>query len=109
MLALDPHPREAAIGLTNIYMKSGRLGEAEPLLRRLAAERPDDAGIHLQLGRVLAAQGKKDDAITEIQTALKLAPDDSAAQHDLADLSSTPKKTAGCRTVYRALVTGAPQ
>ena len=59
VLALDPHSTEAAIGLTNIYMKSGRLGDAEPLLRRLAADRPDDAGIHLQLGRVLAVQGKK--------------------------------------------------
>ncbi len=36
-LALDPHGTEAAIGLTNIYMKSGRIGEAEPLLRRLAS------------------------------------------------------------------------
>src|ERR1017187_1527742 len=39
----DPQTTEAAIGLTNLYMKSGRLGAAEPLLRRLAAERPDDA------------------------------------------------------------------
>src|SRR6266849_3185455 len=57
----DPQSTEAAIGLTNIYMKSGRLSDAEPLLRRLATERPDDAGIHLQLGRVLSAQGKKDE------------------------------------------------
>ena len=67
VLALDPQSSEAVIGLTNIYMKSGRLAEAEPLLRRLANDRPDDAGLHLQLGRVLAAQGKKDDAIAEIQ------------------------------------------
>src|ERR1035437_7600621 len=73
VMTLDPHSTEAAIGLPNIYMKSGRLGDAEPLLRRLATERPDDAGIHLQLGRVLAAQSKKDDAIMEIQTALKIA------------------------------------
>jgi tetratricopeptide (TPR) repeat protein len=84
VMTLDPHATgsestEAAIGLTNIYMKSGRLSDAEPLLRRLAAERPNDAGIHLQLGRVLEAQDqdkdkdknkdKKDDAIAEIQTA----------------------------------------
>jgi Flp pilus assembly protein TadD len=36
VLNLDPHSSEAAIGLTNLYMKSGRLGEAEPTLRRLA-------------------------------------------------------------------------
>ena len=110
VLALDARiRREAAIGLTNIYMKSGRLGDAEPLLRRLAAERPDDAGIHLQLGRVLAAQGKKDDAIAEIQTALKLAPADSDAQHDLADLYASAGKNDLAESAYRALVAAQPK
>ena len=96
VLTLDPHSTEAAIGLTNIYMKSGRLGDAEPLLRRLATERPDDAGVHLQLGRVLAAQGKKDDAIAEIQAALKLAPADSDAQRSRRPARAI-QKTTGCR------------
>ena len=118
VLALDPHstdPRnydpqtmEAAIGLTNLYMKSGRLGEAEPLLRRLAAQRPDDAGIHLQLGRVLAAQGKKDDAIAELQTALKLAPADADAQRDLADLLASAGKNDLAEAAYRTLLTAHP-
>lgn len=106
--ANDPQNTEAAIGLTNIYMKSGRIGDAEPLLRRLAAERPDDAGIHLQLGRVLAAQGKKDDAITEIQAALKLAPADSDAQRELADLYASAGKNDLAETAYRALVAAHP-
>jgi tetratricopeptide (TPR) repeat protein len=105
---IDPHTMEAAIGLTNLYMKSGRLGEAEPLLRRLGAERPDDAGIHLQLGRVLAAQGKKEDAITEIQTSLKLAPADSDAQRDLADLLVQSKKLPDAEQVYRDLIKAHP-
>ena len=109
VLAVDPHSTEAAIGLTNLYMKSGRLGEAEPLLRRLASERPDDAGIHLQLGRVLAAQSKKDDAITEIQTALKLAPADSDAQREIADLYSSAGKNDLAENTYRALVTTQPK
>ena len=104
----DPHNTEAAIGLTNLYMKSGRLGEAEPLLRRLAGERPDDADIHLQLGRVLAAQGKKDDAIAEIQTALKLAPADSDAQRDLAELLVQSKKLPDAEQTYRDLIKGHP-
>jgi Flp pilus assembly protein TadD len=104
----DPHTMEAAIGLTNLYMKSGRLGEAEPLLRRLATERPDDAGIHLQLGRVLAAQGKKDDALAEMQTALKLAPADSDAQRELADLYAMTGKNDQAETAYRTLVTAYP-
>jgi Flp pilus assembly protein TadD len=105
----DSHSTEAAIGLTNIYMKSGRLGDAEPLLRRLAAERPDDAGIHLQLGRVLAAQDKKDDAIVEIQTALKLSPADSSAQRDLADLYAGAGKNDLAEVAYRALVAAQPK
>jgi Flp pilus assembly protein TadD len=109
VLAVDPHSTEAAIGLTNLYMKSGRLGEAEPLLRRLATERPDDAGIHLQLGRVLAARSKKDDAITEIQTALKLAPADSDAQREIADLYSSAGKNDLAENTYRALVTTQPK
>jgi Flp pilus assembly protein TadD len=107
-LALDAHSTEAAIGLTNTYMKSGRLGDAEPLLRRLAAERPDDAGIYLQLGRILAALGKKDDAIAEIQTGVKLAPGDSDAQRDLADLYASAGKNDLAETAYRGLVSAHP-
>jgi len=113
VLALDPHSTglqstEAAIGLTNIYMKSGRLGDAEPLLRRLASERPNDAGIHLQLGRVLEAEDKKDDATAEIQTALKLAPGDAEAQRELADLYATAGKNDLAETAYRALAAAHP-
>jgi len=114
VMALDPHSvdpqtTEAATGLTNIYMKSGRLGDAEPLLRRLAAERPNDSGIHLQLGRVLIAENKKDDAIAEMQTALKLAPADSEAQRELADLYSSAGKNDLAEGAYRVLVTAQPK
>jgi Flp pilus assembly protein TadD len=105
----DSHSAEAVIGLTNIYMKSGRLDAAEPLLRRLAAERPDDAGIHLQLGRVLVAQSKKDDAIAEFQTALKLAPADSDAQRELVDLYVSAGKNDLAEPIYRTLLSAHPK
>lgn len=108
VLALDSRSNEAVIGLTNIYMKSGRIAEAEPLLRRLSTERPDDAGIHLQLGRVLAAQGKNDEAISEIQTALKLSPGDTDAQRDLADLLTQSGKLADAEKTYRDLLAARP-
>ena len=108
VLALDQHSTDAAIGLTNIYMKSKRLGDAEPLLRRLAADRPDDAGLHLQLGRVLAAEEKNDDAIGEFQAALKISPKDAEAQRDLADLYASAGKNDLAETAYRALVAAQP-
>jgi len=100
---------QAVIGLTNIYMKSGRLDQAEPLLRQLAIQRPDDAGIHLQLGRVLDAEGKKDDAITELQIALKLSPSDADAQRELADLYASAGKNDLAEGAYRALVAAQPR
>ena len=78
------------------------------MLRRLAAERTGDAAIHLQLGRVLAAQSKNDDAIAEFQTALKLAPNDAAAQRDPADLYATAGKNDLAESAYRPLVAAQP-
>ena len=108
VLVLDPHSSEAVIGLTNIYMKSGRVAEAEPLLRQLATDRPDDAGLHLQLGRVLAAQGKKAEAIPEIQAALKLSPNDSEAQRDLAELQTQSANLPDAEKTYRDLLKSSP-
>ena len=108
VLAIDAHSTDAAIGLTNIYMKSGRLADAEPLLRGLAADRPDDGGLHLQLGRVLAAEKKNDDAIAEFQAALKASPKDADAQRELADLYASAGKNDLAETAYRPLVAAHP-
>src|SRR5882724_11173833 len=108
VLVLDPRSNEAVIGLTNIYMKSGRVAEAEPLLRQLATDRPDDAGLHLQLGRVLAAQGKREEAIPEIQAALKLSPNDSEAQRDLAELQTQSANLPDAEKTYRDLLKSSP-
>ena len=108
VLALDPHSTEAIVGLTNVYMKSSRLAEAEPLLRRLTTDRPDDAGLHLQLGRVLLAEGKKDDATAEFETALKASPKDAEAQRELADLYTEARKFDLAEAAYRTLAASQP-
>ncbi len=108
VLELDSRSTDAAIGLTNIYMKSGRLADAEPLLRRLATDRPDDSGLHLQLGRVLVAEKKNDDAIAEFQSALKASPKDADAERELADLYADAGKNDLAETAYRPLVAAHP-
>jgi len=107
-LTLDPRSTDAALGLTAVYMKSGRIGEAEPLLVKLIADRPDDAGLRLQLGRVLAAQKKNDDAIREFETALKLSPRDTDAQRELADLYVSAGKNDLAEPLFRSLVAAYP-
>jgi len=110
--ALDP-ASDALTGLANIYMRSGRLPEAEAELRKLVAAHPDQADhhqadAHIQLGRVLAAEGKNDDAIAELQAAAKLAPADVSLQRDLADLCMIAKKYDLAEATYRALLIAHP-
>jgi tetratricopeptide (TPR) repeat protein len=109
-LALDPKASSDAVtGLANIYMRGHRLAEAEAELRQLVVAHPDQADAHIQLGRVLAAEGKNDDGIAELQAAVKLAPADVSVQRDLADLYFIAKKNDLAEAAYRALLTANPK
>src|SRR6185369_16809571 len=77
-LALDSKSSDATVGLANLYMKQKKLPEAEDLLRKLIVLRPDDPVVHLQLARVLAAEGKPEDAAAELQASSKSNPNDPA-------------------------------
>jgi tetratricopeptide (TPR) repeat protein len=106
-LALDASS-DAVTGLANIYMRGHRLPEAEAELRKLVEEHPDQASARIQLGRVLAAEGKNDDAIAELQAGTKLAPADVSLQRDLADLYIIAKKYDQAEAAYRGLLTASP-
>jgi predicted Zn-dependent protease len=89
-------------------MRGRRFPEAEDHLRKLLAEHADSAPVHIQLGRVLAAEGKTDGAIAELQAGIKLSPADDAAQRDLADLYTTAGKNDLAEAAYRALLVAHP-
>src|SRR5215469_5469301 len=57
-LEIDPSSGDALTGLANIYMRGHRFIDAEGILRKLVALHPNDAGAHMQLGRMLAADGQ---------------------------------------------------
>ena len=107
-LALDSHSTDAFTGLANIYMRGRRFPEAEDYLRKLLAGHADSAAAHIQLGRVLAAEGKTDDAIAEMQAGIKLSPGDDDAQRDLAELYTAAGKNDLAEAVYRGLLAGHP-
>src|ERR1022692_4472508 len=73
-LALDPHSTYAVIGLANLYMRGRRFPDAEGYLRKLLAVNADSGPVHIQLGRVLAAEEKTDAAVAELQAGIKLSP-----------------------------------
>ena len=97
-LALD-HSSQALTALANIYMRGRRFPEAT---------QPDEAAPHIQLGRVLAAEGKNNAAVAELQAGAKLAPADISVQHDLGDLYLSLGKNDQAEAIYRALVAGRP-
>ena len=58
----------------------------------MTASEPQNATLHIQLGRVLAAQKKNDEAIAELTKGLDLAPGDAAANRELIQLLLDAKK-----------------
>jgi tetratricopeptide (TPR) repeat protein len=108
-LAIDSGSVDAVTGLANIYMRGRRFPEAEDYLRKLLATHSDSGAVHVQLGRVLAAEGKTDAAIGELQAGIKLAPGDDAAQHDLADLYLTAGKNELAEAAFRGLLASHPE
>jgi tetratricopeptide (TPR) repeat protein len=104
-LALDPKS-DALTGLANIYMRGHRFVEAEEYLRKLVAAQPGNAAAHVELGRVLAAEGKNEAAATELEAGVKLAPADASAERDLADVYLVAGKNEQADAAYRALLAG---
>jgi len=107
-LALDARSSDAVTGLANIYMRGRRFPEAEEYLRKLLAEQPESAAVHIQLGRVLAAEEKNDAAVAELQAGVKLAPGDESAQLELAQLYGSSGKHELAESAYRGLLATHP-
>ena len=103
-LALDPTSADALTGLSNIYMRGHRYADAEESLRKLVALQPQNPAAHIQLGRMLAADGQLDASIVELQNALKLAPENLGVQRDVADVYTLAKKYPEAEAAYRALL-----
>ncbi len=88
-LALGPDaPLGALTALASIYLNSGRIAQAEPILRRLVSQYPYDGTAHFQLARVLEDQGQKAAALQEYTLGLALEPDDGDAKTAVQRLKS---------------------
>src|SRR5438270_361743 len=75
---------------------------ASPMLNSSYGPRPSSSPMRM------LRKGKPVPAIVELQEALKLAPNDSGVQRDLADLYSDAKKYDLAETQFRSLLTAQP-
>jgi predicted Zn-dependent protease len=103
-LALDPKSSDTLTGLANIYMRGQKFPEAEDYLRKLLVSHPESAAAHIQLARVLAAEGKNDAAIPEMEAGIKLAPGDETPLRELANLYGTAGKNDLAEGIHRKLL-----
>jgi tetratricopeptide (TPR) repeat protein len=104
---LDPKSQDALAGMVNVYTKQRKYGEAEAALRKVLAMDSQNASAHMQLGRLLAEEGKSDEAAQELQAGLQAAPDGRAAL-ELGALYMKANKYAEAEQQFRAGVRKIP-
>ena len=74
-LAVDPRFVPAAVNLADLYRAIGRDAEGERVLQDVLAQEPRSAVAHHALGLLLVRQKRMPDALRELETAARLAPD----------------------------------
>jgi tetratricopeptide (TPR) repeat protein len=82
---LDGDVFPALVGLGTVYAAQGKDAEAERLLRRALALRPN-AAVHFQLADFLQQQGRLDEARIHYLQGLALAPYHAGARNNLGNL-----------------------
>ncbi|MBS1121752.1 MAG: Tetratricopeptide 4 [Deltaproteobacteria bacterium] len=108
-LALDPTDKDLRTALAIGQRVAGRLVEARALLAELIADfgrrrSPERAALHVELARVSQAEGKVDEAMTEMESASKMDASNAAIQKELAEMARTTGQLDKAERVFRALL-----
>jgi tetratricopeptide (TPR) repeat protein len=88
---------------------AGKLPEARALLAELIADfgrrrSPERAVLHVELARVAQAEGKTDEAMTEMESASKMDTSNTAIQRELAEMARTAGQLDRAERTYRGLL-----
>ena len=92
-----------------MYSKQKKYAEAEAQLRKLLATDPGNSTARVQLGRVLAAEGKSDEAATLLTSEQSAASSDPRAALELGTIYVKAGKYAEAEQQFRIAVQGLPQ
>jgi Flp pilus assembly protein TadD len=105
---LDPKSQEALSSLVNLDISQKKYAEAEAMLRKMTSD-PENSNARVQLGRVLAAEGKNDEAAQELQAGLQANPGDPHAALELGTLYVKANKNAEAEQQFRLALQKLPQ
>jgi Tfp pilus assembly protein PilF len=108
-LARDPASGDVLAVLSNIYMQTDRLPEAEQTLTAFLKSNPASVNGHLQLGRVLRKEQKTVEASAEFEKALELKPGDEDTLKELAAVQLANKNYSAAEATLRNVVAKHPQ
>jgi Tfp pilus assembly protein PilF len=81
---LQPANYKARIDLGNMLLAGGRIDDAQAQAAAVMAAQPNNADAHSLLSRIAARRGDKNLALTEINRALELAPNEPQLHETLA-------------------------
>ncbi len=93
---LQINQRDAAslLKLTEIEMERGHSQQARVLVTRALSVRPGYAEAHATFAKILEQQGDQATAVSELETAERLAPDTKTTHYQLAQLYRVQGRTA---------------
>src|SRR5579864_7407303 len=94
--------------LVGLYIKEKRLPDAEGWLRKYLAANQQNAAAQVQLGRILAAEGKTQEAIAALQ-AVNTSSADPEARRELASLYLEGKQYDAAAKILQDLVQKNPK
>ncbi|MCB9742330.1 MAG: sulfatase-like hydrolase/transferase [Alphaproteobacteria bacterium] len=106
ILAAQPVLKEARAGLSRLLEDSGRLVEAEALLRE--AGEPDSTVAHMNLARLLGKQQRFEESVLELEAVLAMVPGDEQAQAGLLRTLPAAGRTQEALERGRVWVEAAP-
>ena len=101
-LELNPDHQPTVHKLAELYLDAGRPAEAEALVARWAASRPEDPRPHVELAAVRGRLGDPAAAERSLRHALAVAPDDPLVLANLGRLMEATGRPAEARRVYAA-------
>jgi tetratricopeptide (TPR) repeat protein len=93
--------------LIGLYLKQKRFADAESWLHKYISANPQNRAAQLQLGKLLAAEGKAQEAVAILEPLYKASPDPNLAR-DLAGLYLEAKQYPAAADLLRPLIAQSP-
>ena len=104
-LEVDPRFVPAAVNLADLYRGTGRDADGERVLRDVLAQEPRSAPAHHALGLLLVRQKRMPEALRELETAARLAPESARYAYVYAvGLDGTGRRKRALEVLERSLV-----